>query len=167
MMALLCPCVPLAQVASRFSGRTAYVVVLCLGMLLHMSFVVLVYIAWCHNPSHWPSFVEQLTSLFMMQLNDLPIYCWGVWAVLVAYLRSYGRAKMQLAGNFGSDLVVACCCTSCAIAQLATQVDVYAANVRRDDCRQYYFGPRDVLPPYLALEPRKPLKYSSARTVVV
>ncbi|KAF0688600.1 Aste57867_19773 [Aphanomyces stellatus] len=160
-MALCCPCVSLAQIASRLSGRGAYDVVLLLFLGLQVAGLTSVYVAlpprqeWFQNTaSSSPTISLEFMyhhAVFEFEWKDAGVYCWGLISALIAFVRGYGRTKMHIRGNVGTDWLASCFCSSCTIAQLATQVDVYPTK------EGSVFGPRDVLPQYVALEPRKSL----------
>jgi Cys-rich protein (TIGR01571 family) len=72
-------------------------------------------------------------SILFFTLNVFP--CW------VCHLRSAARHRFRIPGNCCGDYCEACCCTCCAIAQIATRAGSYTPG----DCS---FGSLDTLPPY-------------------
>ncbi|OQS06802.1 PLAC8 family protein [Thraustotheca clavata] len=159
LMALFCPCVSLAQIASRVGIYGGYTRVLVIALILVIAKV---------------TFAElDLTKrLKLVQQNnysqDLPYYSLISWIIALIYaiyvcsVRTKIRVMFKIQGSECEDFMCSLFCGCCTIAQMSTQVGSYT----KGQCR---FGPADTLPAYTPpmAVPMQPQMYQTTASPVV
>lgn len=155
LMVTCCPCVSLAQISARL-GVASYRLVLVIFLVVTLAEIGAVF-----YPSSSPSGTwyrsntgawyqsSSTRSASTSERDTNPVLSW-VYAVartivfvFVWHLRQTTRRMFSIPGGACGDCWASCCCTCCAMAQIASHIKSYKPG----DCS---FGPLDVLPPYPA-----------------
>ncbi|KAG6619560.1 PLAC8 family protein [Phytophthora cinnamomi] len=153
-MVTFCSCISIAQIASRL-GVATYSQALAVCLAVIVAEFALSGFASAFNPASY--FME--TSSYGIMLGYLTtdsgsfgvflyrivtIFLHLVLIVFVMHLRTKTRERFQIPGTPQHDFAAACCCSCCALAQMATHIKSYKPG----SCE---FGPvADTLPAYSA-----------------
>ncbi|RHY22168.1 hypothetical protein DYB32_009591 [Aphanomyces invadans] len=142
-MALFCPCVAVAQIASRlgaFGGYCGVLTVLFVIYCTHHTFAGLTQSEiddYELDEGHWnPESINRVVTYGVLSALTalLP-------ALFLALLRTRVRRFHHIQGSECEDFLCAYFCNCCTIAQMATEVEAYIPG----HCS---FGPRSTLPAY-------------------
>ncbi|RQM26067.1 hypothetical protein B5M09_005609 [Aphanomyces astaci] len=143
LMALFCPCVAVAQIASRlgaFGGYCGVLAVLFVIYCTHHAFAGLAQNEvdnYEQDQGHWtPQNINRLiTYATLSSLTAL------LPALFLAVLRTRVRRVHHIQGSECEDFLCSYFCNCCTIAQMATEVQAYTPG----ECS---FGPRSTIPAY-------------------
>ncbi|KAG7396876.1 hypothetical protein PHYBOEH_001633 [Phytophthora boehmeriae] len=146
VMVTFCPCVPLAQISTRL-GVARYKPTLAIFFVLILAQVsAILYPGSSSSPIYWfltaPSGIDESTdnSSIRSWINTIVratifVYVW--------HLRQTTRRLFHIPGGTCGDCWASCCCSCCAMAQIATHIKSYKPG----DCS---FSSPDVLRAYQA-----------------
>jgi Cys-rich protein (TIGR01571 family) len=132
----ICPCVSLAQVASRVGMSSSYIKLLVFFFLIHAVRLASIgeMIVLHHRDEadlHAPVFIAAISALAASTL----LFSMGVFIV-----RHHVRRGFNIPGALCCDIIVSCACSCCALGQMAAHVKIAR---RRGCCSQ-----PDTLPGY-------------------
>jgi Cys-rich protein (TIGR01571 family) len=146
-MVCVCPCVSIAQISVRI-GVDSFAAALAKQLAFHAvvwSLIVLE-LVYCYR------YVSAIFGNGTESTTTPPIVIYSacvtvaivsvVWVRSLAQLRTRVRERFNIAGSTTDDTCAMAWCTSCAIAQMATQVKSYTPG----SCA---FRAPDALPPYI------------------
>ncbi|GMF15445.1 unnamed protein product [Phytophthora fragariaefolia] len=151
-MVTFCPCVSLAQISPRL-GVAPYRRTLVIFLLLIVAEIVAGLYPSTGSTStfngwHSSTSASSKSSRYSDDSSEAsPIQSWIILIVrlicimYVWHLRQTTRRLFRIPGGACGDCWSSCCCSCCALAQIATHIKSYKPG----DCS---FGPVDVLPPY-------------------
>ncbi|KAF0700374.1 Aste57867_9079 [Aphanomyces stellatus] len=144
LMSCFCPCISLAQIASRlgaFGGYCAVLVGLFLLYALHNTFSGLYNynVGVLDEQDDWTA--DGIRREHIASFGLLSSTAALLPAIFLTILRTRVRKLYLIQGSEIEDFCCAYFCNCCTIAQLATQVESYTPG-------QCSFGPRDTLPAY-------------------
>ncbi|KDO27834.1 hypothetical protein SPRG_07107 [Saprolegnia parasitica CBS 223.65] len=148
LMAWCCPCVSLAQIASRVGVYGGYTRVLIVALLLVVAKFVLNNLD-VNAQAEWEESLAAQNEWGFDDLRHWHLTYFGLFASLVsliyvifiASVRTKIRVMFKIPGSECEDFLCSFCCGCCTIAQMSTQVGSYTQG----QCR---FGPADTLPAY-------------------
>ncbi|EQC27980.1 hypothetical protein, variant [Saprolegnia diclina VS20] len=137
LMACCCPCIVMAQVASRMALYGGYALVL--GATIAMMLVEATsYVTATVS-------VDPHDGIGFALVRSAGLAAGSGLVFLLGSLRRNVRSRWHLEGSELEDILCALCCPPCTLAQLTTQVELY-------DETTSVFGPRNVLRRF-SLEP--------------
>ncbi|TMW62054.1 hypothetical protein Poli38472_009547 [Pythium oligandrum] len=141
-MAWCLPCVSIAQISSRIGTHrfaTALLFTILLNIVMSAIFFVDLF-APVDEEDGYDYDDRKLTQLSTLKYvtGSISVAAFLVYSVLVSDLRNNVRTRFNIPGNSCVDCLMACCCSCCTIAQMATHVKSYKPG----SCE---FGPPDTL----------------------
>ncbi|OQR83600.1 PLAC8 family protein [Achlya hypogyna] len=148
LMACFCPCVSLAQIASRVGVYGGYTRVLLIALFLIIAKYVLNILDGDAN-AEWESEVASHGQWSFDDARNWHLTYYGLFASLISFIyvifvasvRTKIRVMFKIPGSECEDFLCSWCCSCCVVAQMSTQVGSYTQG----QCR---FGPADTLPAY-------------------